>query len=62
MHMSGTASLVIGRSQYEKQSNHSKTNNGLGSTYGDNCENNLKPYKSVLYDKDAVDNPVEKDE
>lgn len=58
MHMSGTSSLVLGRAYYEKQSSQSKTNNGVGSAYGDGSEINMTPYKTLLYDSDYMDTPV----
>lgn len=60
MHMSGTSPMVIGRSRYEKQSSHSKTNNGVGSAYGDESDINMIPFKTELSDNNIKDNTVDK--
>lgn len=57
MHISGTSSLIVGNTYFEKQSSHSKTNNGVGSAYGDEAEIEMMPYKANLYDGDYLDNP-----
>ncbi|WP_186576655.1 hypothetical protein [Aquibacillus kalidii] len=58
-HLSGTSSLVIGKSSFEGVSSNSKTNNGVGSAYGDGSNINMSPYNSPLHDPDQYDIPIQ---
>jgi hypothetical protein len=57
MSMSGTSSLVVGEGYFNKQTSHSKTNNGVGNAYGDQSEIHMTPYKSILHDSNTTDFP-----
>ncbi len=59
MHVSGTGTLVVGTAYFGKQPSHSKTNNGVGSAYGDGSVIEMMPYQSQICDCDLVDNPAE---
>jgi hypothetical protein len=60
-HISGTSSLILGKGNFEKQSSHSKTNNGVGSAYGDGSYINMSPKNSTLYDGDYIDAYTDKE-
>jgi hypothetical protein len=55
IHISGTSTLVVGKGQFEKLSSSSKTNNGVGSAYGDGSNITMSPYQSPIYDGDFID-------
>jgi hypothetical protein len=53
--MGGSSSLVLGKSSSKNVSSHEKTNNGVGSAYGDGSFINMSPQHSKLSDGDIVD-------
>jgi hypothetical protein len=56
-HLSGTSSLVVGKSNYTNLNSKSKTNNGVGNAYGDGSNINMSPYKPIINDNDVMDTP-----
>ncbi|UFU00551.1 spore germination protein [Radiobacillus kanasensis] len=54
-HISGTSSLIIGKSTLSDMNSESKTNNGIGSAYGDGSNINMSSRKSAIYDQDQLD-------
>lgn len=54
-HLTGTASLIVGKGSFENVSSHSKTNNGVGNAYGDGSNINMSPHHSRLSDPDKND-------
>ncbi|WP_158633951.1 spore germination protein [Radiobacillus deserti] len=54
-HISGTSSLIIGRGTQSELKSESKTNNGIGSAYGDGSNINMSSRKSAIYDQEQLD-------
>ncbi|MFC4556858.1 hypothetical protein ACFO3D_01390 [Virgibacillus kekensis] len=53
--ISGTSSFIIGKGEQSDFSSQSKSNNGIGTVYGDGSDINMSPDHLTLNDPDLLD-------